>query len=82
MPDDRAVGPDRSGRGPQRSKLGPLARVGLRMRHATRLAREVSTYGSQQGLWWLLPLLAVIALFAIAVATTTTAVPVATYVLF
>lgn len=63
-------------------RLGMGARILMRTRHGVRLGREVSRYASEQGMWWLVPAVTVIALFALAVTTTTSAVPVAVYVLF
>jgi hypothetical protein len=62
--------------------LGPGTRAWLRIRHGVRLAREVVGYASEQRIWWLVPAVTVIALFALAAATTTTALPVAVYALF
>lgn len=62
--------------------LGFGTRVQLRVRHAGRLGREVVRYGAQQRLWWLIPVVTIMALFAAAITTTTTALPVAVYALF
>lgn len=62
--------------------LGPGTRLAMRLRHGTRLAREVSRMGSEQRLWWLVPVVATMLLLALAVTTTTTALPVAVYTLF
>ncbi len=70
-------GPTRPG---HRLRLG--TRALMRTRHGFRLAREVSRYGVEQRLWWLVPVVTLIVVFAIAVTTTTTALPVAVYTLF
>lgn len=54
----------------------------MRARHAVRLGRDVSRYGTQQQLWWLLPVVVILVLLAVAITTTTVAVPVAVYALF
>ncbi|QXC60283.1 hypothetical protein KSP35_18385 [Aquihabitans sp. G128] len=61
----------------------PLAtRTGLRFKHGLRLAREVSRFGAEQRLWWFVPLVTIVLLFALAVTATTSALPVAVYTLF
>jgi hypothetical protein len=52
------------------------------MKHAARLGRDVRRHGAEQQLWWLFPAIVVLALFAIAITTTTAALPVAVYTLF
>ena len=62
--------------------LGLGARVRMRGRHGWRLAGEVRRYASQQRLWWLVPMITVIVLVAMAITTTSSALPVAVYTLF
>lgn len=57
-------------------------RTGLRLKHAVRLSREVSRYGAEQRMWWLVPVVTVMVLFALAVTATTSALPVTVYALF
>jgi len=57
-------------------------RTGLRLKHGFRLAREVSRFGAEQRLWWFVPLVTIVLLFALAVTATTSALPVAVYTLF
>lgn len=76
------VSPERppSGDGPR--PLGLATRAGMRLRHARRIAREVSDYGAAERMWWLVPFAVLLALFAAALVTTQTVVPVAVYTLF
>lgn len=62
--------------------LGWGTRSLLRVKHSVRLSREVSRYASEQRIWWLVPVVTVMALFALAVTTTTSALPVTVYALF
>lgn len=64
------------------ARLALSTRMAMRARHGFRLAREVSRYGAEQRLWWLVPVVTIILVFALAVTTTTTALPVAVYALF
>lgn len=57
-------------------------RAAMRVRHAGRLALDVTRFGVQQRLWWFIPMVLVLMLLAMAITTTTTAVPVAVYTLF
>jgi len=63
-------------------ELGWGTRSVLRVKHSLRLSREVSRYASEQRIWWLVPVATVMALFALAVTTTTSALPVTVYALF
>ncbi len=54
----------------------------MRLKHGTQLGRQVASLASAQRMWWLLPLVAVMVLFAAAITGTTTALPVAVYTLF
>jgi len=63
-------------------RLSWLTRAGLRLKHTGLLGREVARFAGDHRLWWLLPLVVVIMLFAVAVSATTTALPVAVYTLF
>lgn len=68
--------------GPGDPGLTLPTRMGMRVRHAGRLGREVVRFGAQQRLWWFIPVIVVLMVIALAVTTTTTAVPVAVYTLF
>lgn len=54
----------------------------MRLRHTSRLLRELSRYIVEQRLWWMIPLIACLLLVALAATATTHAVPVAVYTLF
>lgn len=67
---------------PGRTRLGLATRSGMRLRHTGRLGREVTRYSIEQRIWWLLPVVALFALLALALTATTHAAPVAVYTLF
>ncbi len=71
--------PDRTDPAPT---LGLGTRIPLRLKHALRLGREVSRFGAEQRLWWLVPFVTIVMLIALAVTTTTSTLPVAVYALF
>jgi hypothetical protein len=56
--------------------------VVLRAKHAVRLVGEILAYARTNHAWWIVPLMAILAVVAVAVATTHAAVPVAVYTLF
>ena len=62
--------------------MGLPTRFGLRIRHGVRIGRDLGVYALEQRLWWLLPLVLVLMLVALAVTTAHAAVPVAVYTLF
>lgn len=62
--------------------VGTMLRAWLRIKHGARLGREAGRLGSSHGLWWLLPLVVVISIIALAVTAATTTLPVAVYTLF
>jgi len=62
--------------------VGFPTRFGLRIRHGARIGRDLGVYAVEQRLWWLLPLVLVLMLVALAVTTAHAVVPVAVYTLF
>lgn len=58
-----------------------LARV-MRIRHAFRLGCDVVSYAVVNRVWWVLPLMVVLALVALAVTATHAIVPYTVYTLF
>ena len=67
---------------PQPVRLGFGLRCRLRITHARRLVHDIRVHGADQRLWWLLPVIVLLILVALAVTTATTALPVAVYTLF
>lgn len=61
-----------------RSILRPM----LRLRHAARLGGEFVAYAVVNRVWWILPLVAVLAIVALAVTVTQAAAPYTLYTLF
>lgn len=54
----------------------------LRLKHAVRLAREITRFALVNRVWWFVPLLTVLFLITLAVTATQSVVPVAVYTLF
>ena len=54
----------------------------LRLRHSFRLAGEFVAYAVVNRVWWIIPLVAVLALVALAVTITQAAAPYTLYTLF
>ena len=54
----------------------------LRVKHLWRLAREIVVYSGTNRAWWMLPLMVLLGVIALAVVTTQAAVPYAVYTLF
>jgi hypothetical protein len=54
----------------------------LRLRHSFLLAREFAAYAVVNRVWWILPLVALLALIAVAVTVTQAAAPYTLYTLF
>lgn len=54
----------------------------LRMKHMFRLGREILAFAVAEGAWWLIPLMVLLAIITLAVATTQITVPYAVYTLF
>jgi len=54
----------------------------LRLKHFFLLAREVGRFAAVNRMWWFIPMMALLALVALAVTTTQAVVPVAVYTLF
>jgi len=57
-------------------------RARLRVRHARRIAGDLGDHAAEEGLWWLVPFATVLALFAMTLVATQTALPVTVYTLF
>lgn len=58
------------------------SRALLRARHGVRLARDVDRYARSSGMWWLVPVMTIVTLAALAVSATSAALPAAVYTLF
>lgn len=56
--------------------------MALRLKHLLLLAREVGRFAALNRMWWFVPMMALLALVALAVTTTQAVVPVAVYTLF
>ena len=54
----------------------------LRLRHAARLASEFAAYAVVNRVWWIIPLVAMLAVIALAVTVTQAAAPYTLYTLF
>jgi hypothetical protein len=54
----------------------------LRVRHAVRLAGEFASYAVVNRVWWIIPLVVVLATIALAVTVTQAAAPYTLYTLF
>lgn len=54
----------------------------LRLRHTARLGRELVAYAVVNRVWWIVPLMAVLGLVALAVTVTQAAAPYTLYTLF
>ncbi|MCX6525950.1 MAG: DUF5989 family protein [Actinobacteria bacterium] len=54
----------------------------LRLKHLIRLCRETASFALVNRVWWFIPLMVLLGLIAVAVATTQAVVPVAVYTLF
>lgn len=54
----------------------------LRLKHLVRLSRDVGRFALLNRAWWFIPIMAVLALVALAATTTQAVVPVAVYTLF
>ncbi|MGI8938951.1 MAG: DUF5989 family protein, partial [Iamia sp.] len=75
-------GPLMSDSPPSSTPLRPGTRAVMRTRHSFRLAGHIVRFASANGLWWLVPVMVAMALFALALTTTNTVLPVAVYTLF
>lgn len=58
------------------------ARMGLLLRHAGRLLRDVFGFTLLNGVWWFLPFVLLVLLLALAATATQHVVPYAVYTLF
>lgn len=56
--------------------------MALRLKHLLRLSVDVGRYAVVNRVWWFIPMMALLAVIALAVTTTQAAVPVAVYTLF
>jgi hypothetical protein len=54
----------------------------LRVKHLIRLCKETASFALVNRVWWFIPMMALLGLIALAVATTQAVVPVAVYTLF
>ena len=54
----------------------------LRLKHLVLLGREITSYSVSNRVWWFLPVMLVLGVVALAMTTTSAAVPVAVYTLF
>ncbi len=54
----------------------------LRVKHLIRLSKETASFALVNRVWWFIPLMALLGLIGLAVATTQAVVPVAVYTLF
>ncbi|MEX0767466.1 MAG: DUF5989 family protein [Microthrixaceae bacterium] len=54
----------------------------LRLKHLVRLSKDTASFALVNRVWWFIPLMALLGLIALAVATTQAVVPVAVYTLF
>jgi len=57
-------------------------RARMRLRHGRCIAGDLSDHAAEEGLWWLVPFATVLALFALTLVATQTALPVTVYTLF
>lgn len=64
------------------TKLSLATRAAMRLRHGVRLARDVDQYARDAGAWWLVPVMAILGLAALAVTATSSALPLTVYTLF
>jgi len=63
-------------------RLPVRTRLGMRGRRGVELARDVHHHGSKHRIWWLAPIIIAMLAIALAVTTTSAALPVAVYTLF
>lgn len=54
----------------------------LRIRHGVRLGRDIVAYAVINRVWWIIPLMALLVLVALAITATHTVVPYTVYTLF
>ena len=54
----------------------------LRIKHLLQLCRQITSFAFVNRVWWFIPMMALLGLIALAVATTQAVVPIAVYTLF
>jgi hypothetical protein len=64
------------------ARLPVTTRLRMRLRRGRELASDVHHHGSRRRMWWLAPVIAAMLVIALAVSTTSAALPVAVYTLF
>ena len=62
--------------------LGWRTLAALRLKHAWRLAHDVSAFSADQGAWWLIPAVAVVVAITVVASATSATVPYLVYTLF